>query len=141
MRLGIVGVIEGGPFPEFPKSPLERIRWAFAAPLERTTDKVVLTILATYANDKGVAWPGLATIAQCGSMTRRTAINAVGRLVKAGWLAIEKRPHRTSQYWPKSPGVNLCSGCKYVVPARVSVCGICGTETHELVQYFHLGVN
>ena len=75
LRLGPVGVVDGGSYPSFPRKPLARIRWAMEAPVKNTPDKAVLMILAIHADEQGKAWPSLATIAHCGSMARRTAIS------------------------------------------------------------------
>jgi len=52
----------------------------------------VYLVLARHANnDTRKAWPSFATIAKMAGMSRPTAIKAVGRLVEAGLIAVEKR--------------------------------------------------
>ena len=132
LRLGPVGVVEG--YPAFPRKPIERIRWAMNAPIAHTSDKSVLMILAVHADERGKAWPSMATIARCGSMTRRTAFTAVRRLDETGWLAIDRRPRRPSRYWPKSPRDKHCPGCWYIVPSGAQICPICGLEGGEMIS-------
>ena len=135
-RLGPVGVIEGGPHPSFPVKPLARIRWAMNAPITNTAEKVLLLVLATHASPEGVAWPSIATMASCGSLSRRATVNAVQRLATAGWVVIERRSHRTSRYRPKSPSDHLCEGCRYVIPPAARVCPVCGAEGPMVVNLF-----
>ena len=134
MRLGIVGVVQRGPYPIFPKKPVARIRWAMKAPIAHTSGKAVLMILAIHADEQGKAWPSLATIAECGSMTRRTTISAVKRLAERGWITIERRSQLTSRYWPKSPRDELCRGCWYVLPPGAPFCPTCGLEGGENIS-------
>ena len=55
--LGIVGVVQRGPYPIFPEKPIARIRWAMKAPIAHTSGKAVLMILAIHADEQGKAWP------------------------------------------------------------------------------------
>ena len=132
--LGIVGVVQRGPYPIFPEKPIARIRWAMKAPIAHTSGKAVLIILAIHADEQGKAWPSLATITECGSMTRRTAISAVKRLAERGWITVERRSQLTSRYWPKSPRDKHCPGCRFILPPGAPFCPICGLEGGENIS-------
>ena len=126
LRLGVLGVVNGGSYPSFPRKPLARIRWAMEAPVKNTPDKAVLMILAIHADEQGKAWPSLATVAHCGSMARRTAIRAVNELARGGLITIDKRPRLTSKYWPKSPQDAHCRSCWLAMPSAAPFCPACG---------------
>lgn len=63
-------------------------------------DLLVLLAIADFANDEGVAYPSIATLARKARLTSRNTQRAIRRLVTNGELLIEegKGPHRTHLY-------------------------------------------
>jgi hypothetical protein len=53
--------------------------------------RAVLTVIATYADDRGVAWPSIPTIARDAGLSRSTVIRAIKLLVATGELLVVKR--------------------------------------------------
>lgn len=69
-----------------------------------STDKLVLLALADNANDAGVCWPSIATVARkCGLKERATRI-AVRRLEQAGHVTSLDRSG-TSRIYTVHPGI------------------------------------
>lgn len=52
----------------------------------RNSYRSVLNVLANYANDDGLAWPGRATIARETGLSERTVIRCIGRLLADGHI-------------------------------------------------------
>ncbi len=52
---------------------------------------LVMVALADNANDAGVCWPRLSTIAHKSRISERTAMRLLSSLQSEGWLTIEKR--------------------------------------------------
>ena len=143
---GTIGLARGvGPYPRFPRSTIDRLRWALGAPITSPTAKVVLVIVAFHADRAGKAWPSLDTIAAEASLSRRSVVYALQRLVADGWLTAERRPRLTTRYRPKAPSDNPCLGCSVLLPAGIDLCPVCGltTEVHQLrlggVHEVHVG--
>ncbi len=63
-------------------------------------DLLVLLGIADFANDEGIAYPSIPTLARKARLTPRNAQRAIRRLVASGELLIEegKGPHRTHLY-------------------------------------------
>lgn len=63
-------------------------------------DLLVLLGIADFANDEGIAYPSIPTLAKKARLTPRNAQRAIRRLIAAGELGIEegKGPHRTHLY-------------------------------------------
>ncbi|MEQ1793631.1 MAG: helix-turn-helix domain-containing protein [Nitrospira sp.] len=63
-------------------------------------DLLVLLGIADFANDEGIAYPSIPTLARKARLTPRNAQRAIRRLVACGELLIEegKGPHRTHLY-------------------------------------------
>jgi len=53
--------------------------------------RCVLIVLATYANDDGICWPGIRTIARNSGFTRTTVGNAIRKLEALGEVTKGKR--------------------------------------------------
>lgn len=70
------------------------------------SQKIVLLALADCANDEGVAWPSIATIAKKASKSERTVQAMVADLEKAGHLKREQSPGK---------------GCRYFIHPRKSI--------------------
>jgi hypothetical protein len=51
-------------------------------------DKLLLLALADNANDEGLCWPSVATLARKAGMDERTVQRAIGRLVAAGHVTV-----------------------------------------------------
>lgn len=54
-------------------------------------ERLVLLSLADQANDKGVCWPGMATIARRANVEKRTALRCVNSLRSKGYLTVQHR--------------------------------------------------
>lgn len=133
-ELSLLTTIAGKPYPTFPSSPIDRIRWTFQASIKSPTAKSVAVVLAVYADLDGKAWPALDTIASDASLNRRTVIRAINHLEETGWLTCQSRAGGTTVYWPKSQAERHCGGCWTVLPADLEICPSCGakevTESH-----------
>lgn len=86
-----------------------------------TSEKFVFLCLSDMANDDGVCWPSLTTVATKTNLTRRSVIRIVNKLITEGWLYKNHRNKKdgsnTSNYYTvnvdklftsgviKSPGV------------------------------------
>ena len=125
-RAGFVGEVATNPYPAFPSKPLERIRWAAHAPIASAPAKAVAVMLALHANQDGRAWPAVRTLATCASLSRSTTLVAVDGLAGNGWLTVEARRPRTSNYWLKAPWQRHCRQCWFAVPAEIECCPSCG---------------
>jgi hypothetical protein len=53
------------------------------------TEKLALIVLADYANDQGVAWPALPTIAQQSCICKRQAIRVIQQLEDRGLITVD----------------------------------------------------
>lgn len=62
------------------------------------TEMIVLAALADQANDAGVSWPSVETIARRCRMTDRSLRRVLRRLEEGGWLTTTERPGRSSVY-------------------------------------------
>ena len=130
---GFVAAVPCEPYPGFPSSPLDRIRWAFWAPVRKAPAKTVLTILALHADKEGKAWPAVVTIATMASLGERAAIYAVKHLEGEGWLTVVRRVNRPSLYLPKAPTDRHCHGCGLTLVEGVTICPSCGLDgVHEM---------
>jgi hypothetical protein len=76
-------------------------------------ERVVLLNLAHHADDTGLAWPSVETIAaECG-MGRRTVQRALRRLEDVGWIKTDlggDGPRQSSHYWVQRPAVRAAQG-------------------------------
>lgn len=79
-------------------------------------DLLVLLGIADFANDEGVAYPSIATLARKARLTPRNTQRAIRRLVAKGELLIEegKGPQRTHLYRLVLPEGNQSSRCPNV---------------------------
>lgn len=64
--------------------------WAWEQVLPHST-KIVLLSLANYANDKDESWHGMESLAKACGMSKRSIINKINDLEKAGLLCIIRR--------------------------------------------------
>jgi hypothetical protein len=62
------------------------------------TAKVILLNLAWHADEEGVAWPSLPTLAAEAGVAERTAQDALAELDALGWIRREFRPRRSTRY-------------------------------------------
>lgn len=79
-------------------------------------DLLVLLGIADFANDEGVAYPSISTLARKARLTPRNTQRAVRRLVAKGELHLEeeKGPHRTHLYRIILPEWAKMEGCQNV---------------------------
>lgn len=71
---------------------------AWDAQCESPMGKLVLLSLADNANDQGVCWPSIATIAERCSCSERTVQNQIIELTSAGLLKIIKRTNKSNVF-------------------------------------------
>ena len=65
---------------------VEAITWALAQPVDRSSSKFVLVVLANYANADMCAWPSIAAICAATSQNRKTVMDGLRRLLGAGLI-------------------------------------------------------
>lgn len=65
---------------------------------EAPHQRLMMLAIADNANDRGVAWPSVATLAAKCSVQERAAQYTLQTLQREGWLAIEERPGRSNYY-------------------------------------------
>ena len=53
-------------------------------------EKLILIILANYADPKGNCWPSMATLAQDTGFCRRTILRSIQTMAQAGLLSFQK---------------------------------------------------
>lgn len=94
-------------------------------PCESSTQKLVLLALADNANDEGVCWPALNTIAKKCDLDKSNVCRHTKRLVKLGLVSVELRNgpnfgHISSRYTLKIP---LSHGATPLVAVRDKASG------------------
>lgn len=67
------------------------MKWIFERSPARGCDRLVLLVLADFANDQGACWPSIATIAHKANLSRRYTIDILGKLESAGAIKVERR--------------------------------------------------
>lgn len=75
------------------------------APFEKTT-LLILLCMADHANDEGVCWPAIPTLAKKARCSERWARDIVAELEQKGWLERDLRPGRATMYkvlFPPTP--------------------------------------
>lgn len=60
--------------------------------------RLMMLALADNANDRGLSWPSVSTLAQKCSVKERAAQYTLQSLQSDGWLSIEERPGRSNYY-------------------------------------------
>jgi hypothetical protein len=79
-------------------------------------EKLVLLSLADNANDAGVCWPSVQTIARRGSMTDRAVFKILARLEEQGYVSRATNPGRTSTYTVRARPLNDVHPCPTFIP-------------------------
>ena len=77
----------------------EIVRWVVDNPSVRGNLKLVAIVLANYANDKGLAWPAVETLATRTGLSKRQIQRILPQIEEAGLVKIStgggrKRTHR-----------------------------------------------
>lgn len=73
--------------------------------------RLLLVVLADFANDEGYCWPSIGTLARHCDMTERHVSALLKELQRAGYLAIGEQRGRSNAYWLAIPeGMNSSSG-------------------------------
>lgn len=67
------------------------MNWVFGLPEPRGSERLVLLALASIADQNGVCWPSLQTIARMAAVDRRQAIRIVQSLESIGFISIVRR--------------------------------------------------
>jgi hypothetical protein len=70
---------------------VKAITWAIEQDVRPASAKLLLIVLANYANDKYYCWPSKATIAADCSMSKSTVCEYLTNLQKAGLISVERR--------------------------------------------------
>jgi len=70
----------------------------FALPEPTGSARLVLLALADNANDAGICWPGMSTIASKAAVSRSTVIRMVAELEQAGFIERIRRPNTSNMY-------------------------------------------
>ena len=65
---------------------IEAVSWALGQPVEHSSAKFVLVVLANHADADGVCWPSIQSIADSTSQDRKTVIANIKRLLEMGWI-------------------------------------------------------
>lgn len=72
----------------------KHVAWVRRHSLTVGTDRMVLLVLADYANKEDRCWPRAQDIARPAGISKAAARRAIKRLVDAGAIAIEEEPDR-----------------------------------------------
>lgn len=72
-------------------------------PLDNHTKKLVALAIADNANDAGVCWPSIPTIARKCDLSAQGVLNKVKALEKDGWLTIKRSHGRSNTYTVHPP--------------------------------------
>ena len=67
------------------------IGWAYKQPTGSVSAKAILIKIADNANDDGIAWPSIKTIAQQVELSPRAVQTNIRKLVETGLVRIEER--------------------------------------------------
>ena len=65
---------------------VEAINWAFAQPVERSSEKFVLVVMANRCNDQWLCWPSISSIVEDTSQNRKTVQENLARLKNSGLI-------------------------------------------------------
>jgi hypothetical protein len=76
---------------------VQAIAWALGINAGSSIRKLILISIANYADDQGVAWPALQTVADHANCSRRTVIRKIEELQQAGFLVKEERHHSSGR--------------------------------------------
>jgi hypothetical protein len=76
---------------------------AMDAKCESGTEKLVLLILANYANKNGACWPSMPSVAKRCSLSARTVVEQVAKLAERGWLEVDRTKGKSNHYILKIP--------------------------------------
>jgi DNA-binding MarR family transcriptional regulator len=99
--------------------------------------KFVLLALADHANTEREAWPSIGSISKKCSMSRRTVVTHLGKLLEAGHITIKQKGggKLATRYVvkPAVQGLHRCAVC--TTPVRVlhgGLCEICTAPVRDL---------
>lgn len=70
----------------------------WATPMQNHTEKLVALAIADNANDNGVCWPSVTTIARKCDLSEQGVLNRIKSLQKTGWLKVEHKPGCSNTY-------------------------------------------
>ena len=65
---------------------IEAVAWALSQPVEHSSAKFVLVVLANHADSDGICWPSIQSISDSTAQDRKTVIANLKRLVEMGWI-------------------------------------------------------
>lgn len=91
---------------------------AWQTPCESHTAKLVLLKLADNANDQGLCWPSISTVAEHCGLSGQGVRNQIRRLEVAGLIKTERSAGRKSNRYHLFPTLNAVC-CKPPTPLRV----------------------
>ena len=94
----------------------QAMTWAITQRIP-ASQKIVLIVLANYANEKGACWPSLQTIAKDAGISKRTAMRTVEKLIENKIISVKKRRrstgNQTSSYYQILP--------RFMVPIKAEL--------------------
>lgn len=64
----------------------QHVKWAFDLPLSSSSEKLVLVLMASHADDEGFCYPSIAYITARTQLNRKTVIKNIAQLIKAGHI-------------------------------------------------------
>ena len=67
------------------------LKWAFGAPIQSHGQKLLLALLADYANKDLIAWPSQDTLAKTVCADRKSIVRWLAALERSGYIARERR--------------------------------------------------
>lgn len=70
---------------------IKAIKWAIEQPIDSHGAKLLLVVIANYADENGRAWPGQKTLRHQVRATRKSIIRWISELERAGYLTTERR--------------------------------------------------
>ena len=96
---------------------IQAVAWAIGLAGVTPSEKLVLIVVANYADDLGFAWPSQDTLSSDTSMSLRTVRSAIQRLEERGLLQRRKRYARGER---SSDMLHLAVGCSLATAADIA---------------------
>jgi hypothetical protein len=90
----------------------EAMAWAVKQSCPTTGQKMVLLMIANYANDEGVCWPKKQTLADACCMSKAAVCTNIKHLTEAGMITVEERGGEPGEGRQRSSLIHLHMGPK-----------------------------
>ena len=90
---------------------VSKLVWAYSK--AKGSARLVLLAIADFADDKGVAWPGVGRIRKMTGLSRRSAQNLIQHLISLAELTIAKKGsgRHTNRYQIEVQRLHQCKDC------------------------------